>query len=336
MDSIPAINAVTPCARSQKSPWGKSRSPQEVRARFERAYYLQPFVEKQLIFTKTTLNGVEVWRLKALAVVLVVALGLSLLFAVLAWSTPVKSLQPAPTCNSMVGTLAQGLQCDATWIAWRHARTVDMPIYQTYLSYVEPAEGLAIVALFCLIILGLKAPQFLKRRLALPKPLKLGMMLALVVGFGVFAYAEVFDILNAYSNSPYSILHAENSLFHHLFYGFDSQLPFHAVLGLAVASICFGLLRARKGLVEGIRSTFVFGMFWIFIAMLCISIFDYGEIYLQVALFTEGWVLFGFPILSNLSLLIISSGVMALLALARAPELAVVPLLSKILGARQP
>lgn len=159
----------------------------------------------------------------------------------------------------------------------------------------EVSESLFFVAFLCLVIPKIKAPEFLRRRIALPRPSMLALVLVGVVGLGVFGYAETFNILYANSVGGYS---AGNPTYWHYF-SIDPQLPVHAMWGLAVASACFGISRAKKGLAEGVRSSVAFGAFWVTVAQLCLLVFDYKEMYLQVTDLSSDWTLFGFPILSN-------------------------------------
>jgi hypothetical protein len=159
----------------------------------------------------------------------------------------------------------------------------------------EVSDSLFFVALLCFAIPRMKAPESLRKRIALSRPLMPALVLVGVVGLGIFGYAETFNILYANSARGYS---AGNPTYWS-FFSIDPQLADHAVLGLIAASACFCILRAEKGLSKGVRSGVTFGAFWVAVAQLCLLVFDYKEMYLYVTSFSSSWTLFGFPILSN-------------------------------------
>jgi len=167
---------------------------------------------------------------------------------------------------------------------------------------VEMAEGFAVASFLCLIVTRLKAPAYLKRKLAVPRPIFNALMAVALVGFAIFGYAEFFNIL--YANTGYPP-------FLHLFF-VDPQMPLHATLALALSCFCFGIVKARHGLSSGVGSGVLLGGFAVTVAQLCILVFDSKEMHLHVADFASGWVLFGFPILSNWSVFIVSSFVLFL------------------------
>jgi hypothetical protein len=162
---------------------------------------------------------------------------------------------------------------------------------------VEMSEGFAVAFFLCLIVPRLKTPGYLKRELTLPRSVLNALMVVALVSFGIFGYAELFNIL--YANTGYPP-------FLHLFF-VDPQMPFHAALALALACLCFGIVKARYGLSIGVKSGVLLGGFAVMVAQLCILLFDNKEMHLHVADFTSSWILFGFPILSNWSVLIVSS-----------------------------
>lgn len=162
---------------------------------------------------------------------------------------------------------------------------------------IEIAEGFIVIFALCLAIPRLKAPKSLRREVTLPKPHRFATISIGVAGFGVFGYAELFNVL--YANTGYP-------LFIHLF-DVDPQMPVHAVLGLALACLCFGILKAKKGLSEGVRSGIMFGAVSVLVAQSCLLTFDYKEMTLHVTAFSSGWILFGVPVFNNWFALIVAS-----------------------------
>jgi hypothetical protein len=189
--------------------------------------------------------------------------------------------------------------CAAAVIAYDFALG---PYHSSLWTLPEISQSLFFVALLCLILPKIKPPESLKRKLTLPRPLMLVPILVGAVSFGVFAYGETFNILYANSVRGYS----EGNLIYWSYFRIDPQLPVHSVLGLAAASACFGVLMARRGLSEGVRSGAVFGAFWVTIAQMCLLAFDYKEMHTSVTAFSMGWTLFGFPLLSNWFVLIMA------------------------------
>lgn len=219
-------------------------------------------------------------------------------------------LQPSYTNFAWVhnssGVMLQASLC-ATYhtqvTAWNLAySSLVSSLYFWRLVSVEMAVGFAVAFFLCLIVPRLKAPANLKGESTLPRNALNVLTAVALVSFGVFGYAEFFNIL--YANTGYPP-------FLHLFF-VDPQMPVHAALALALSCLCFGIVKARHGLSTGVRSGILLGGFAVTVAQLCILVFDSKEMNLHVADFASGWVLFGFPILSNWSVLIISSFVVFL------------------------
>ncbi len=250
--------------------------------------------------------------MKAQAVVLVLLLlSFSAAAAWMAWASPVKSLpspslSTIPACDLHDGLASAG--ATGASVANRCAAAVAIyqnqfvPEFRLYQSYAEIAEAFAVVVALCLLASVLRAPAFLKREVSLQKPLRLALASLGAAGLGAFAFLESLNLLYAETLNDQFI-----GLFHSI-----PQPPVYAVLGLAVACVCFGVLRARRGLFAGLRSGVMLGAFSASIAQLFLLLFDSREMYLYVTRFSSNWVLFGFPVLSNWFVLVVSSGLLAL------------------------
>ena len=175
-------------------------------------------------------------------------------------------------------------------------------LYMTYTPpYAEIAELLAAFASLGIILSVVKAPRFLKKVVALPMYLKLSIATVVMIGLGVFVYAETLNLL---------IITTQDPTYVRLSFA-DPELAFHAFLGLSVASLCFGLLRVGKGFLEGLKSGVMFGTFPLFIVQLCLLHFDPEEMNIHVAMFAKNWSVFGLG-LTNWFCLIVAGGLFVL------------------------
>jgi hypothetical protein len=227
----------------------------------------------------------------------------ALVFAGFAFLQPVRELPPYPTCVvTNQSTLAEANACYALSVDWMRKRTLVTPIVVTYQADADVAESLAAVSLLVLLSPKVKAPESMKKSLLLAR---LPLLVVVLAGTELFVFAEATNIMNAYDWGL-------NSLAHYLFYDFDKALPLHAFIGLVAASVGVGLMRARKGISEGIRSGVVFGCVFVAIAQAFLLTFDYGEMYLEVAGFVRQFVVLGFPIINNWFVLMTSISIAVL------------------------
>jgi hypothetical protein len=166
----------------------------------------------------------------------------------------------------------------------------------------ELSESFLCIGLLCLVFPILKAPGFLKRKLALPKPARYTLGLIAIGGLLYFLREEVLDIM---------IMTGSVSLFYQYYYlGPNSSA--YAVVGLGVATLCIGLLTVGKGLSTGLKSAVLFGSFWVLVAQICIYHYDYIQMCMHVTTSVENWAVFGFPVLSNWFCLIVAGGLFVL------------------------
>lgn len=244
---------------------------------------------------------------------------LALMFAFLAYTSPAKSrpsrpsvsLPDIPSCSQQGQNMSQReisaclakdqtelIKYQQTLLAADSAYTVALLPYHSYLSYIEIAGGLAVVALLYFMLPRLKAPGPLKRKISLPRPLHLTALLVgavgVTLGVGAFGFAEVFNI--AFANT-------HDMQFLALF---NIVGPVHAVLGLVAACACLGVLRIEKGLSVAVKSGVALGALSVFVAQLGLFLFDFKEMYLHVTAFAK-WSVGGVYLLSNWSVFVVSS-----------------------------
>jgi hypothetical protein len=251
--------------------------------------------------------------------------GVSIAIALLAWSfyTPeVAHISNVPYvfCNSYYVKTA----------------ATTCPAYYLYQSVAEISEGLLVASALTLafhmrgrltvpdwlnipdslysVAVGVNENGFYSYRshsrnapVGLSSPLRVVIILVGVVAFGVFLWVESFNIL--YANTGYG-------LYINLFHAFPDP-PVSAILGLATASICFGLLRMKDGFSHGHKSGLMFGAIFVFVAQLCLLAFDVKEMTLYATGFSADWSLFNLPVLSNWLLLVVSSYLTFFTALMR-------------------
>jgi len=227
----------------------------------------------------------------------------ALVFAGFAFIQPVRELPPYPTCVvTNQSTLAEANACYAKSVDWMKKRTLVTPIVVTYQAEADLAESLAAVSLLVLLWPKVKAPESLKKPLVLAR---LPLLMVVLAGTGLFVFAEATNIMNAHDWGL-------NSLANYLFYDLDKALPLHAFIGLVAASVGVGLMRARKGISEGIRSGVIFGCVFVAIAQAFLLTFDYGEMYLEVTGFVRQFVVLGFPVINNWLVLMTSISIVVL------------------------
>lgn len=246
---------------------------------------------------------------RALLVVLVVLLGASAISVLFAYQAPVKTVvKPSLVCDPEQAGRAGMSQCQKADAAYLNALVVAQVAVRPYQSYAEIAESFAVVALMLALASALRAPQSLKRGFSLPNPLKLTLAGAAVVGFGFFVFAETLNVLTASTctEAPESCNMAYNSIL----FTFGPQTPLLAVLGLTAASLCLGVLRFGRGLVEGIKTSVAFGAASLFVVQLCLFCFDYREMQLYVTTFAAAWSAYGFYLVSNWLVLIVSAALL--------------------------
>jgi len=249
------------------------------------------------------------------------------LFGVLAFDSPLKAL-PVPSISAFPACARGGLKIDQMSnlttgdvcyrIQLAAYQTGFLPSLRVYQSCAEIAEALIVVVVLCLLIPRLRAPKFLRRGVTLPG--RVPIALIGLASFCIFFFGGSLDIL--YANTGYvpyiSLVHI---------------LPNPAVvtvLGLVVASICFGALRVRKGLSEGVKSGVLFCALSVTVFQAGILIFDYKEMALFVTKFSEGWFLtgggeflgssfvpIGVPLISNWFVFIVLSSLFVLGTLRR-------------------
>ncbi len=238
-----------------------------------------------------------------LVAVLLVVSALSIVFAVLAFYSPVKSLPVVPLCF-----MANNNYTDPTALPYCYAQVshyvnvyvASMPGYESYLTYGSIAAAFVVVALLLAVAPKLKVPHQLERKISLPYHLILVSLLLLVVGLAVFLFYEGHNIAFASTG---------NWNYRYVFYA-TPQPVLVTILGLTVASLSFGALRSSRGVANGIKSGVLFGAFWVVIAQSCLCVFDYKEMWMHVTDFAANWTLFNIPILSNWFVLIVSWSVL--------------------------
>jgi len=175
----------------------------------------------------------------------------------------------------------------------------------SYVQVVEVMEGAVVgLILYCLVSMA-KAPEFLKRGVVAPRPIQYALASAGAVGFGVFWYALLFDLLYAESRISQYIL-----LFHAI-----PSTNYSAVCGLVLCCLCVGVFRTKRGISEGLRFSVMFGALVVFAMQLLLLVFDSKEMYLHVTYFAA-WSWGGVDLLSNWFVLIVSASFLAILVSA--------------------
>ena len=249
------------------------------------------------------------------------------LFTTLAFFSPVKSLPDilppatASSCSRATGSLdAKVLPGCSTQLAVQLAdyQISFLPSLEAYESFAEIAEGFTVVMILYLVIPEIRAPALLKKRIDLPKTLKVLAVMAGSAAFGVFCVLESLNILYANTGQWYFL-----NLFNRVPYS-----PIMAVLGLAVASLCFGFVRAGNGVSKWVMSSVLFGTFFTVAAQVGLFVYDFKEMSFYALRITEDWYIvghgawlsqeyipIGIPLLSNWLVLVVSAGIFVLAAL---------------------
>lgn len=254
--------------------------------------------------------------MKALGIATVVCLLLSLVFAGLAFTSPVKSQPPAPASEvtNSCGQLQNATQRQVQ-LCWNKmqsdlyiAELAYTPKESTFMAYTQDfqaGEGFVILTLLLALVLVVGVPDFLKRKLSLPRPARLVLMSAVVVGFGTFVFMESFNILNANAGNQVWV-------FKHLF----EKVPGGsetAVFGLLVACVCLGALEMKGGIHAGIESGVILGSASAFVAQMFLWALDDKEMYKHVT----GWITWswdGVCLVGNWPVLIVAGGLALLYA----------------------
>ena len=251
--------------------------------------------------------------MKALGVATVVCLFLSLAFAGLAYSSPVRSQPPSPSssvtlsCSQLQNETQR--QVDACW------NKVQAELYEAELAYVPKeitftsyqmnagvTEGFAVLTLLFALLLVFGVPKLLRRRLLLPRPARLVLLSAMGVGLGVFVLVEFINVFNAGTQFAYAYLFRVRMV--------PGQSE-TAALGLLTACVCLGALRAKDGMHAGIKSGVMLGAAIAFVAQMSLWAFDYKEMYNHVTAWMT-WSWGGVYLVSNWFVLVVASGLVLL------------------------
>jgi hypothetical protein len=279
--------------------------------------------------------------LKALAVAVVVALSLSVVFALVAFYTPVAEppvLQrcPPPTLDKngdpIMSSVASG-KCGSIKIS----NDLAMGAYTTslgrYQMPVEMSESfLALAVISSLGQIHWRVPAVFQRRVNLPKPVSMVGLAMLVAGLTVFALSAMLDISSfdpqrgdipgptSYPALYYSIANLADALGLHSIvvdwipassvqgYGHFGLSAFAA---FAVAVVGFMVFRARRGIVNTLKDGVLLAVSLVFLLELGLVTLDREFMVMQVANFAALRVA-NVPIISNWFVLIVSSGLLAL------------------------
>jgi hypothetical protein len=227
-------------------------------------------------------------------------LSLSLLFALMAHASPMKSLPSPPAClkaevpSHACGTLAAKVESES------EADALPGGGFWLYQSSAEIAEGFAIMAVLS-FSLTFKRPAFpwLSKPVAPRLPGRLATALALV-GASAFAFLALVD--STYYDLAFS--RSFIGLFHRWHF---SVIPIQGsgfgVLVLGVWGLTVLCLSLHRGLLGGVKT---FGLPAILFLMLALLAFDPKEMVIHVTLLTA-WSVDGVAVLSNWVVLMVAS-----------------------------
>lgn len=158
---------------------------------------------------------------------------------------------------------------------------------------VEIAEGLAVIsALACLSLIRWPIPEPLRRaRNPLRGFSKRFAQLVVLLGLGFYAFATSMDIawVGFWSALGISLIP----------YFMNNLLPVGAGIGLLAASLGLGLLKWKEGLWSAFQWSVLLAALSIVIFQAGLVAFDLHEMTLYITGFSSGWIVFGFPAISN-------------------------------------
>jgi len=266
-------------------------------------------------------------RPKRTRLFLVVGLFLcALLFAVLAFSSPVKSsselcsrnISCTYVCTNPALIISAGatsyLSCSAKYVAsnWDFDLNTVLPLY-TYMTFLQVAEGVLVVAIF-ILMLGVRLPSSFDKTFRLPTLVKLSVVIVAVVLSFFYLLAVVTDMLQLdgsylasgrISLAEYLVV---NRYFEYLRPYFGPWLGLSAFILVFGATICVVLFRLDKGLYESLRNTLTFFTFpMVLILQVSLLILGRQEMAIHVTDFVAGSI-GGVDLVSNWFVLVVVSG----------------------------
>jgi hypothetical protein len=279
--------------------------------------------------------------LKALAIAVVMMLSLSVVFASMAFHTPVAKPPVLQRCppqtldknGDPIMSSATSVKCGSIKIS----NDLAMGSYTTSLGrYQMPAEmsesflALAVICSFGLI--HWRVPAVFRRRVNLPKAVSMVGLAMMVAGLTVFALSAMLDISSfdpqrgdipgptSYPALYYSVANLADALGLHSIvvdwipassvqgYG---HFGLSAFAGFAVAVVGFTVFRARRGITNTLRDGVLLAAALLFLLELGLVTLDREFMVMQVANVVALRVA-SVPIVSNWFVLIVSSGLLAL------------------------
>lgn len=245
---------------------------------------------------------------RALAVTVVAALCLSVVFAGLAFFSPVKSL--STVCERSVYCTrycsgAPGNNCLSS-LELYYPKVI-LPLL-TYWSYVQIAEGLAVSGIILAVLLMQPpAPSFLSRSFRLPKALRVSVLLASFVLAILYLWMVTLDLMwhippqSQYAMQSiaayFSCLHLQTAS------SVLGTVGFLCFVGAAIGFVAYGL---DKGALRAVRDALVF---FATPATLTLQggllLFDRNQMTTHVTLLVP-WSLGGVDIVSNWFVLVVT------------------------------
>ena len=144
--------------------------------------------------------------MKAFVIALAICIGISLLFALLATTSPVPEYPKMKQCTSTPDMNTEeslapktGASNSCEGIFWENS--FEVSAYDSALvpfqALTETAEAFALISIAASVwVLKLPLPDFLKRGVNLPTPLRVAAIFAVIAGSTVFAQAALLDFSN--------------------------------------------------------------------------------------------------------------------------------------------